>query len=213
MKSKNAKRNRNLRKKGGKMQLFKNLANKVYPFKQTAVLATIVSSTSGARETGYSFKLDDIPGYNDYTAIFDQYRFCKVVVKFFPRANTSPSVVYNSAGPAFVSAAGASCNFYTALDFTDVSALGALNNMLEISSLKVTRGMDTVTRTLVPRTRILTSSTTTYSTAPACTWLHSTDVAIPHYGVRTWLPDISAVAGAVTIDVVATYYLEFKNVK
>ena len=86
-------------------------AMKVHHFRRTFKASNISSTTTGVLG-GYSFSLDQLPNYTEFTNLFDQYRINKIVVKFIPNHNSSDV----SASTQVIS------NFNSVIDPTDATA-------------------------------------------------------------------------------------------
>jgi len=59
---------------------------KVHFFKRHVDLGTITLSSAGITTQGYSFQLDEVPNYTEFTALYDQYKLSAVAIKFISNA-------------------------------------------------------------------------------------------------------------------------------
>lgn len=195
-----------------KMSLYKNVDNKVHMFRQSCQRTTIVSATGANTETNYSFKLADLNNATAFNELFDSYRIRKVIVKIYPRHNTNTGVIYNGSG--IISAANTGAVFYTSIDYNDLGTIGTVATFLERGNVRTHKTTDVTTITLVPKpsATVYATSGTAYHQVSNKTWMQNNNTGIAYFGLRTLLPDVAAVTGAVTLDVIATYFIEFKSV-
>jgi len=65
----------------------RNQMNAMRPFKMMRTInQSALSDAVGGTETAANFQLDQIPSFAEMTALFDQYRFTKITVQFFPNS-------------------------------------------------------------------------------------------------------------------------------
>lgn len=181
----------------------------VYHFKRKVFLKdyAIVSTTDF--RGSIQFALVDLPSATDFTNLYDQYRFNKVVVKLIPKFT---EVGYNAG-----SSNNANCQqIHSVLDFDDNSAPTSINQLCEYQSHKMTRGNQMHTRILVPKvqsTVLVGGAGVTASAAPRSKqWLDCDQNSIAHRGVKLIIPASATAGTTVSYDAELTYYISCKNV-
>lgn len=181
----------------------RRLGLKLHHFKRTYVGSDIsggTTITSGA----LSFALNSLPGYTEFTNLFDCYRINKIVVKFVP-AVTSAEVGATSTNPM--------TNFFTVLDFNDATALSTLNDAFEYGNLKMTRGYKTHTRVFTPSTLLLGSDSSDRAAMPKYKqWITTAEADILHYGCK-YVAETQATAADIVWKTYVTMYFSCKSVK
>lgn len=177
---------------------------KVHHFKRMDTAGTIAGSALDVFG-GISINLNaDIAGSAEFTALFDQYRINKVVLKFIPLANSSEV------------AGQATTLFYSALDFNDDTPVASEAEIVEYSSCKITQGLRYHTRVWTPTTLdMLTDDTgaTTYIGNPKIKqWISTSAPSVPHYGLKYFRPAQPA-GQLVTYKLVKIVYFSCRSVK
>lgn len=136
-----------------------------------------VSGTAVGEVTGaLSFALSDLPGYTEFTSLYDQYRFVAVEVKF-----TAVYPTYN----AVASATSQWGMFYTAIDYDDATA-GSSTLLRENATLIATHPSKNVTRRVVPHSAVAEFGGgvfTSYGNKVG-DWIDSSSPGVSHYGVK-----------------------------
>jgi hypothetical protein len=128
-------------------------------------------------ETNFAFALSDLPGYSQFTGLFDQYRFNKVKVMFVPQENSAYS---------FTSSTGLPGEFITARDYDNVTALGTVNALLEYDNVSIKSMLAATTVELSPRVAIAAYSGAFTSFANQDSqWIDSSSSGVQHFGLRT----------------------------
>lgn len=152
-------------------------------FKRTNVLSSITTSiTSGVNtHQSFSFKFSDLPNYAEFTALFDQYRMNKFVIKLVP--------TITGAEPTSAGAAYSLPNVWSVVDYDDaVDAGNNLISLLQYPNCKMTRGHQIHTRIWKPSVLLdAYTGATEGNTIKFKQWLNMADVAIPHYGLKIWI--------------------------
>lgn len=150
---------------------------KVHHFKRT-FQATDIAGLAGADVLGaYTFRLDQLPNYTEFTNLFDAYRMNKIVIKFVPTANSS-SVGSSLTDPL--------TQFHTVLDFDDATAPASLNAMYEYGNWRMSRGSVIHTRVFTPAVSLalLDGAGTTTGAQKYKQWISTTQPDVLHYGLK-----------------------------
>lgn len=196
------------------------IGDKVHYFKRSAYFESFITSstntvgvkTNGAR--GDICRLSDVPSYTEFTALFDQYKILKVVVKLMPRGNVSEDA--QQTGIAQSSFA----NIWAVVDKDDNTAPASVAQILQYSKVKQRRTNQTLTLVFTPsqlREVYNNGITTGYGVDMKPKWLDCASPDVQHFGYKTLLegPNCNTTfPSTVTCvyDMKITYYLAFKNV-
>lgn len=177
----------------------------VYHFKRKVFLQdyAIVGGTQFAG--AIQFALVDLPGYTDFTNLYDMYRFNKVVFKLIPKI-TEAALLGGSATLANANLQ----QIHSAIDYDDNSAPTNINQLVQYQTHKMTRGNQIHTRILVPKCQTTVSGA---SAAPkAKQWLDCDQTSLSHRGIKFIIPSPSQPSTTVYYDLEMTYYMSFKAV-
>lgn len=161
-----------------------------------------VASFAGAK----AFKLNDLPNFAEFQALFDTYRIWKVEVMFIPKYSMSD---YSSGGTAY-----GLPTIYAAADRNDSTVPATINELCEYDNVIMRRFDKTLKVTVYPRISQATAGNTG----------QLVDVRQKDLFVRAAYPDqeFNGIKYAVDMpvglgdfkaDIVYKYYLEFRDVK
>lgn len=102
----------------------------VHYFSRFVDKGTITEDGTGTETFGsLSFALNDVPGYTEFTGMFDQYKICAVKVMIIPMYNVAQGTVSTN------------LNYYrfiSAIDYNDSTAPTSLNDLRQYKTCKVT---------------------------------------------------------------------------
>ena len=138
-------------------------------------LIQIVSSASVVQLGGVSFKLNQVPTYANWTAVFDKYRFDKVELQFM--ADGMQDITQSAIIAPVMS---------TALDFDSDATPASAAEVQRKSRSTMTTGTVSFRRAFVPRVaRDVYNgvASTNYEEGPPAVWLDCASAATPHYGL------------------------------
>lgn len=182
----------------------RQVASGVHHFKRTAKLSDISLNASGATTQGWYFRLADLPNYTEFTALFDLYRFNKIVVRFVP------SFTGSDMNPATTS--WAIPTFYSAIDHDDAVTPANLDVLMQYPSLRLTRGNRIHTRIFTPAVSTDIFTGTTEGSSPKFkAWLNCADATVPHYGLKFYIDQPPSTYGKYQCFV--TVYMSMKGVR
>lgn len=154
--------------------------DRIYSFERTYTAPNITSSNAG--DTGsVQFTLDSLPGYTEYTALFDQYRIRQVRVQCSPL--TAPF------GPA--TTATTYPTVYTVIDYDDAATPTGVSQLQQYDTIEVTPNGQVIERYIKPRAALAAYSGsvfTAFAQAPTGMWFDTDNVTIPYYGFK-WATD------------------------
>lgn len=205
-------RRRNLRRKARRS--FKRRASRInkkgvaiHYFKRTFVAECSVTNAGWQNQTtlgAYSaLQLQNVPGYTEFTSMYDQYKICGLRQKFiFNRTSTETSG--SSEMPQLL----------TVNDFNDSTALANEAEALEYASYKMRRLDKPVSRYYRPSINVTVPNATS-GMAVKSRWLNTSEVDIDHFGLKVAVDTISSATGTTigTLRIYYTFYLAFKGKK
>lgn len=150
-----------------------------------------VSSTT-PYSYGFGFTLSQLPGYTDFTSLFDQYRIVQIQAVFHPFQNicNSPSQF-----PGYL---------HSVLDYDDSVAPTSPSNLEQYDTYRLQSMLETQTRIYNPsvsREIYLSLSTTGYEMSGQGTnapWIDSASSTVPWYGLKLITSD-TAYTSATTV--------------
>lgn len=183
------------KRRGGR----RSWGRKVYTYKRTQTEVITFSTASFSKSV--TFKLNYLPNYSEYSALYDQYMITKVAVKLVPRGNVS------SIGSDLGS------NLLSVIDYNDSGVLSSVDQANEYATVKRTTDRRMHTRVFRPmflRPAYVSSISTGYSSTRG--WISISDPGVVHYGLKfVW--QNSSLLEEVEYDMYTTYYVKFKNSK
>lgn len=93
-------RRRKVIRRYNRRMMLGNPKQKVFFFKRNVALANYLADADGADALQqYTFNLSDVPGYTEFTALFDFYKINAVKVRFIPMFSASVFSAYITTGP------------------------------------------------------------------------------------------------------------------
>lgn len=158
------------------------------------VVQNITLSTSALVETNFSASLSLHPQVSSWTALFDQW----CIPQF--------SVTFESQYPS--GASFAPCQFYTALDFDNSTALGSISAIDDYStSSNIVMGVNTkFTRSIRPCLKVAGTAGTGQSVGRF--WVDSAVPSTPWFGIRSIAANVST---TYNIQAFYTIWFAFRN--
>lgn len=179
----------------------------VHSFVRRDYVETITASNIADTFKVYTFSLNKLPNYTEFTNLFDQYRICAVKLTIIPGVTES-------------SLEGASTSSYplpevrSIIDYTEDAAPLDFDEMYQYANCKMTRGNKMHTRYIKPA--VLTSAfegvAATAYIPKWKQWLTTDDSATPHYSIKVGINAVKT-ANTCYFRVYAKYYLQMKNIK
>lgn len=186
----------------------KRIRQPVQFFKRTVYQNALLKSSQLANVfENFTFKLEDVPNYTEFTALYDQYCIKGVSITIMPR--------YNIAAPTpdgGVSATGQVPQTWSILDY-DGSFPTTEAGMLQYQNLKMQKGTSWHKRYVVPAVsaEIFNGITTAYAPKKRV-FIDTANPDVKHYGICVMIPVVNTDTDCAW-DVKTTYYLAFKNVR
>lgn len=158
-----------------------------------------------------SFALSGVPGYTEFTALYDQYRLTKVILHLLP---TNIAVTNSNSASTIVNLAPRAV---TAIDFDDSTNAASFSELREYSTAEVHMTTDKCVRTFSPAvSTVVYEGVSSSGYAPTWgQWISTNDPTVPHYGFKGAIePTGSGSAdNAYGFRVEAEYFLEFRASK
>jgi hypothetical protein len=162
--------------------------DRVYSFERTYSAAPITSSNAG--DTGsIQFTLDSLPGYTDFTALFDQYRIRHVRIQCSPLAAPFGQSTTATSYPTV----------YTVIDYDDASVPTSVTQLQQFDTLMVTPNAQSLERHIAPRPALAAYSGsvfTAFASSPNTMWIDSNNVTVPYYGFKWATDGVTTVSGS-----------------
>lgn len=166
---------------------------------RTVTLTPISGSTIAEVDVAYSFQLSDLPGYTEFTSLFDQYRIRKVVVRFIPDITIATP------------ASGTGNNVaYSAIDLDDSTA-DTITGIEQYGTCVVHNNVKPFSRIIYPKFAIAAYSGAFTSYAQSQGWVDCASASIQHYGLKVAFAQNSGNAN--TWRVSATYTVEMRGTR
>lgn len=202
---------RRKRKSSPRMQLTRAIKNNLVYVKLRHVVGSIGGSSGSWISYLYAFQLSNIANYTAYTGVFDQYRINAVKLTFTPYNDTNDLSNSGATGQNLP-------RVYTLIDRNGITtgSLATENSTIENGSTRQIRnpekpfsiyvkspGIETFAETVVGGSNI---GLTQYKK-----FIDTNNTNIAHYGAGVGWVQPNAGSGWF-YHVVATYYLQFKNV-
>jgi len=156
-----------------------------------------------------AFSLQDLPQVATLTALFDQYRFDKVVIKFVPQSSSIN--VFNVASPNDTVP-----SVYAVLDFDDSTILASLNAALQYDNVQVVPYGQGFEITVMPSYTPAVFAAGAFSgyAVQKASWVDCANQAVAHYGVKGVFTALQAVSTSIaTYNVYIKYYVSFRNTR
>jgi len=164
--------------------------------------ANLQGSVAAFSVGGYDFLLSDLPNYTEFTALFDRYKFRKVVVHFIPmNQEVIATAAAVTTGPVFV-----------VKDYDDKDTTAYTENtLLQYANCEVHKAGTYFTWSIVPRPNtamFVAGAATGVGVGSPNTWIDCASPGVNHYGMK-W-----GVLQATTLNpyrLIALYHLSFKD--
>jgi len=196
-------RNRSYRRRFRRATRYSKRGQKIYLFKRTARYGSVTANNIADVKDGYSFTLDQVPNYTEFTALYDQFKINAVKISFLPQMTENISL--SSFNNPY-----ASSRFFSALDYNSASAPATIDKVREYQSCKWTPILKTHKRYFKPR---IVDAGGIYN--PGRPWLNcDTAYNQEHFGLIFGIQAMSSTSTASMLyEIEVKYYLSFKNVK
>lgn len=168
---------------------------------RTITFTSFTTSVGGEVDTGYQFTLANLPGYSEFTSLFDSYRITKVEFTLWPTSNACNNSQY--ATPSW---------YIVTVDFdnANVATVAALR---EVDTAEVCSCHQKKVITFEPRSAGVLAqgaALTGMSENAPNQWINCATTGVTHYGIK--MAALTANAnGTFTMDITARVFVEFKK--
>jgi len=160
------------------------------------IVATLSTTTFGA----FSFRLNEVPNYTEFTAMYDQYKINAISITFYPQLTGVTSYI----GSTTIQNA----RFLTAIDLTDNTPPSQMDDLREYENCECHSATETFT-VYISNPRFIDSNG-----ALRTGYLATTSPSTTYYGLKYGLDILSpSAAGTYTYRCEAVYYMSFKAIK
>lgn len=202
---------RTYRKKFTKRMIVGNPRQKVYYYKRFCVrLAVLAANVGNDTFASYFFTLDNLPGYTEFTSLYDAYKFCGVKIKFLPSFSQqiADSTTTTTGWSTFNN-----LRIFSVIDYNDATTPVSINDLRQYQNCKMTQYVKGHQRYFKPK--YLEDNTVTLFTSKN-PWIATTRPDVGHYaiklGVDTSLIESGLLVPAdVLLRVECQYYIAFKS--
>lgn len=187
-----------------------NPNQKVYYFKRFTTLGTIVVTSSSANAYGASvFSLDQLPGYTEFTNLFDFYKIKAIKLSFIPTSNVTLQT-----GNSSTTVANSIYNnrIFTVIDYNDAGIPTSVNELREYSNCKWSPNNKIHKRYIVPNPLADATDDSTISLMNK-PWVPSTNYAMDYYAIKWAIENTAAGVGVELYKMEAKFYIACKSPK
>lgn len=150
------------------------------------------------------FKLNQLPAFAEFTALFDMYKIYKVECEFIPKYNVAD---FSSGGTSY-----GLPTLYIVEDRNSVASPASINTLMEFASCKKARFDRPVKYTCWPTIHVSQSDGDVIDMAQKDLYCNSQNPGIPHRGL-IYGCDLPLGTETFRYDLVFKFFMKFKDVK
>lgn len=192
------------------------LKSPTYYFKRHVDFGYTSLSRAAVASQGFSFQLNEVPGYTEFTNLFDIYKIAAVQVRCYTSVNTAVVAVGAAIPPFFP------LRWATVIDVNSSGAFTTFDDAREFGTCRVYNFLDmrTSKTRYIRHPRFITGieedGNTIVAGGTSTGWLNTVRSDIPHYGYRyifEQFNDPTAQLQLPQIGFEAIYYLKFRRTK
>lgn len=177
------------------------LRQPVHYFKRTAFYNGYITGSTLSDVGGALIgQLNQVPGYTEFTNLYDLYRIVAMKIRLSPRANSAE--VGTNQGIVKV---------FSCIDYDGGTAPSVVADILQFQNLKVTKSTQDHVRYWKPKFNADTAAIVGTGNLNTTGWLDCDNATVAHHGMKFVIQQLPA--GNQTWDIYVTYYLAFKNVR
>lgn len=155
----------------------------VYYFKRFSSFTSVVVNSGASNTFGsYSFSLQDIPDYTDFTKLYDAFKINRVKIMFIPTSNVS---LIDTAQAQVFKNTEHSNRLFTVVDYNDVTAPTTVDELRQYQACKFTPNNRTHKRYFKPRIHQSVGDNTIVGTSQSSPWLSCWSSAdVEYFGLK-----------------------------
>lgn len=197
----------------GRSLLYNN-PKQAYKIKRTATgTSAQYYFTNGIANTyrAWSFSLDQLPNFTEFTNLFDSYRIDKIVMRFIAVHAQQVSAEVNNAAAVTVTQP----RVYTVIDYDDDAVPTSITELTQYSNCKIRQAGKSFKVILQPKVAVQvyrSAVTTAYAAPDKGTKLDCAYADVPHFGVKLAMTS-NATNGYFGYDVNVDYYCSFFGIR
>jgi len=170
----------------------------VHYFKRNVDFGSISADGFGTETTGaLNFSLIDVPGYTDFTNLYDAYKIVAVKVIFIPTSDNTTTTISSS---------NYNNRLFTCLDYNDSGVPATINTVREYHNCKVTGNNVIHKRFIYPKLELDTSHQ--FGANP---WTDINSSSVNYFGLKYAFEQPTNDA-TLRYRIEAVYYMKFKSV-
>jgi len=169
----------------------------------------LVATTASNLYFAIAFSLQDLGQVAQLTAVFDQYRFDKVELKFVPESNAV--TVQQVASPNNVLP-----SLWVVLDYDDSTAPASLAAVLQYDNVEACIYGEGLMVEVAPSNTVALYASGAFSgyQVQKAQWTDCANTAVAHYGVKGAVSELTALSTQTcTWRIFAKYYVSFRNTR
>jgi len=157
-----------------------------------------------------TFKISDVAGYAEFSAIYDFYKISAIQIRFIPAANVTTTTVQQT----FYSN-----RFFSVLDYNDNTTPTSLNDLREYGNCKMTPGTKIHKRFFKPKLQVAVDEDggagSSYGVVqfPKNPWVSMGSNQTEYFAIKYGLEHPSLSANTELYVIECKYYLQFKSTK
>lgn len=175
-----------------------NPKQKIFYYTRFCDLGTITSTSASTTYGASSFNLSQVPGYTDFTALYDFYKIKAIKLSFVPWSNVTNG---NSGTEHFQ-------RIFTVIDYNDVGIPTAVTDLQQYKSCKWSPNNRIHKRYFKPKT-IIDSYNELALVLDKQPWVPTTNTTNSYYGIK-WAIE-SQINLTTLYKIEAKFYLAFKS--
>lgn len=175
--------------------------DRIHVIKRSADGGTFTVSNLAFTGVGQQFRLDNVPAYNELTALYDQYRICGVKVIFLPPFTGRETI-------STIDQPRTSARFMSVIDYNDNTGPSNMDELRQYENCKMTQVHERHER-YIPYPKFTNNSGQNVND-----WISTATATTPHFGIKFGADptgQTSTLSWQYTIELV--FYLCFKNIK
>lgn len=200
-----------------------NPRQKVYYYNRNVNLRSCLALTDGTDYLDtFTFKLDDVSGYTDFTNLYDFYKIKAIKMRFIPQFTGTQALYYDTGANLSAwkwpgSNVTPSClRIFTCIDYNDATVPTNINSMRQYANCKYSIYTKGHKRYFKPQLNVVSEDGANIQYGNKSPWVSCADAATQEYfsikvGIDTsLLPAATIALNDVLCRIECVYYMAFK---